>query len=384
MILGNPGGPGGSGISFLFELASFAVPILGSNFDLVSWDPRGIGYALPSANCTLSGNLTTPALKRRAFDKIYGPELAPEYFENNYAVDYQAAKDCGSSIGGPQDAGPHMTTATVARDMISILDAYAESEEGKNCEEDASLLNYWGISYGTIIGQTFASMFPDRVGRVVLDGVVDPDAWATGYPLTSITLTDDVFSTFFLYCSLAGPSLCPFYTGTTPHDIYLRFETIVNQLNATYAFQQNWSNSTAIELVLRGVKELIFSWSYSPIEEFPNVARLLLIVEDLLTDLSLAAVEAVEKEVGIELIRPLTVNELWTFAVICTDNGGVEYGLTLQDFAGDIRALESQSWLAGEGQAADKFFCAGWDIRTDDRYAGLFPFPQRWSVLITF
>jgi len=142
MILSNPGGPGGSGVSFLFELATFAVPILGSNYDLVAWDPRGIGYALPSANCTISSNLTVYASKRRGIDKIYGPELAAEYFENAYEVEYQAGQECGSSIGGPRDAGPHMATASVARDIISILDAYAESEEGKNSEGDPSLLNY--------------------------------------------------------------------------------------------------------------------------------------------------------------------------------------------------------------------------------------------------
>jgi len=219
-------------------------------------------------------------------------------------------------------------------------------------------------------------MFPSRVGRVVLDGVVDPDAWASANPFTSIVLTDEVFSTFFLYCNLAGPPLCPFYTGTTPQDIYLRFETIVNKLNSTYAFEQNWSNATAIELVLLGVKDLIFGWIYSPIEEFPNIARLLVIVEDLLVDLSLAAVEAAAKQAGINITLPLTVAQLWTYAVICTDNGGKDYGRTLQSFAGDIRELESQSWLAGESEAVHKIFCAGWDIQTDDRYAGLSSFQE--------
>jgi hypothetical protein len=82
----------------------------------------------------------------------------------------------------------------------------------------------------------------------------DPDAWASRYPLTSITLRDEVFSTFFLYRSLAGLLLCSFYTGTTNQDIYLRFESLVNQLNSTGAFQQNWVNATAIEFVLLGVK----------------------------------------------------------------------------------------------------------------------------------
>ncbi|KAE9370517.1 hypothetical protein N431DRAFT_411948 [Stipitochalara longipes BDJ] len=372
MLLTNPGGPGQSGINLIFEISSLAAEIV-PNYDIVSWDPRGIGYAIPVANCTLSSNLTVPAAKRRSLDKLYGPELPTQYFEHAYQVGYEAGQECGSSIGGPKDAGPHMATATVARDMIFILDAYAKTEEGKLCGEDASLLNYWGFSYGTFLGETFASRYPHRVGKIVLDGVIDPDDWISGFGLTEITLTDEVFSTFFLYCNLAGPSLCPYYTGTTARDIYLRFETLVNKLNTTYAIQQNWTNATAIEIVLQGIKELAFSWSYTPINNFPDIATLLVGIEDLIAaGLSLAAVEAAEAQLGVNISNPIEVSELWLFGVSCTDQGGKYYGLTLQDFADDTRTLEAASWLTGEQQISNKYFCAGWDIKTDYRYAGPF------------
>lgn len=64
-----------------------------------------------------------------------------------------------------------MSTAVVARDMVSIVDAFAATERGKRAKY-SSLVNYWGISYGSYIGETFASLYPDRVGRVALDGMI--------------------------------------------------------------------------------------------------------------------------------------------------------------------------------------------------------------------
>ena len=98
-----------------------------------------------------------------------------------------------------------MTTATVARDLISMLDAYTLTTEAQNSEQNSKLLNYWGFSYGTMIGQTFASMFPSRVGRVAIDGVMDAEDYTSGGYTSSIVDQDAVFATFFQYCNLAGP-----------------------------------------------------------------------------------------------------------------------------------------------------------------------------------
>jgi pimeloyl-ACP methyl ester carboxylesterase len=381
MILANPGGPGDPGTSWIMQGAESVAGFLGTNYDLVSWDPRGVGYALPAANCTLSSNITVPTSKRRGLDKLYGPEIPVQYFENSYEVWHHAGQVCKSQIGGQKDAGPHMATATVAKDMLSIVDAYSRSAEGKKCEGNASLVNYWGFSYGTFLGQTFASLFPARVGRYVLDGVVDPDDWISGNGVTEITVTDEVFSTFFIYCNLAGSTSCPFYTGTTAHDIYLRFEAIINKLNATYAIQQNWANATAIEIVLQGVKQQTLSWLYTPMGDsvvgngnFSSIAEFLVGVEDLLHNLTLANVEAAAKQFGIDVsaTQALSAGSLRRFAVSCSDRSGKDYGRTLQSFTGDIGELEAASWLAGETHAADLFACAAWDIHARDRFGGTF------------
>lgn len=82
-------------------------------------------------------------------------------------------------IGGSQDAGPHMSTLTNARDMIRIADAFAATDDGRSVP-NASLVNFYGASYGSYMGEVFASVFPDRVGKFILDGVTFAADRATG------------------------------------------------------------------------------------------------------------------------------------------------------------------------------------------------------------
>jgi pimeloyl-ACP methyl ester carboxylesterase len=156
MILTNPGGPGGSGVDQITSDLSYDLQAIGSNYDYVSWDPRGIGYSIPAANCTPIVDSTSSKV-RRALDaqsKDVEDPMLPLYDDYVFNVAKEAGKVCGQAIGGPDDAGPHMSTAVVARDMISILDAFAASPDGRR-SKNAALLNFWGFSYGTMIGTHF-------------------------------------------------------------------------------------------------------------------------------------------------------------------------------------------------------------------------------------
>lgn len=365
MVLTNPGGPGGSGVQFLTGAVDLATEVVGTNYDFVSWDPRGVGYSIPAANCTIPANL-----QRRGLETLTGPELAPVYFEDLYSQSIEIGIACENSIGGQNQAGPHVTTATVVRDMISIVDAHAASDRGKSCE-NASLLNYWGFSYGTFIGQTFVSMFPHRLGRVVLDGNLNPIDWVEGTGQNLITFSDDVVSLFFVYCNAAGPDNCPFYTGTTAHDIYLRFENIVSRLNATHAYQQGWSNATAIETLLTALKFEIFEEIYQPISGFPVIAEALVAVESIVPNVTTASLLELEKELGLNITGTLAVPDLWERAILCSDTGGEGYNKTLPQILTQVPGIESQSYIAGEYIFQDIIACAGWPITSDYRYPGM-------------
>lgn len=102
-------------------------------------------------------------------------------------------------------------------------------------------------THKSYLGQVFANLFPDRVGRVVLDAVVDAAANLAGRELQPV-YGDEAFSTFFVYCNLAGASLCPYYKGSTANDILARFEATVTKLDPTLAKLKGWANATVIEL----------------------------------------------------------------------------------------------------------------------------------------
>lgn len=96
-----------------------------------------------------------------------------------------------------EDIGDLIGTGYVARDMMQIVDAL--NEDG--------LLHYWGFSYGTALGSTVAALFPGRMGRVVLDGVLNPHDYFTGRDVSQVTASDRSFEGFCSGC-VANPSAC--------------------------------------------------------------------------------------------------------------------------------------------------------------------------------
>ncbi|EPE29411.1 alpha/beta-Hydrolase [Glarea lozoyensis ATCC 20868] len=363
MVLLNPGGPGKSGVDWFTGMGKEMQRRVGENYDIVAFDPRGIGYSIPSANC----NQTDPNAVGRRYELPHGP-LVP--FDNRYIRESTAliGEVCQSVIGGEDQAGQHMSTATVAHDLHSILEAYAASPEAANVE-NAALLNYIGYSYGTVIGQNFASMYPDRVGRMVLDGVVDIEDSAVGLPLRALVSTDDAFATFFIYCHLAGPDKCAFYTDSNPGDIFLRFEWILSRLDTNIANALDWANATEIENDLYMLKRSIFDALYSPKALFPGLATLLLDMETHLKAHNLSAVAQDLSGAG----RPPRViqgDDSWMSGVTCTDNSNTAYNVTDQEFIQYMNLLMQQSYIGGEVYVANWYQCVGWSIKAVETFTG--------------
>ncbi|KAM0350656.1 hypothetical protein ACHAPU_003143 [Fusarium lateritium] len=161
-VFWNPGGPGISGIETLAYLGQDFRNIMGGHHNIISFDPRGVGRTIPFA-CNVT-TTTSNELARRAQKDLPQADLW-EYVKKEGWQKMQAiAEACYAT---QQENGRFLSTAFTARDMIKIVDALGE--DGK--------LRYWGISYGTILGQVAATLFPDRIDRLLLDSNSLADAY---------------------------------------------------------------------------------------------------------------------------------------------------------------------------------------------------------------
>ncbi|HQR27577.1 MAG TPA: alpha/beta fold hydrolase [Nocardioides sp.] len=157
----NPGGPGGSARDF----AAYGADLLGDtvalHYDVIGIDPRGVG---PHSRMVCKTSQPAPA--QRYLFPVTVRQSRSVWRDGRYFN--RACKE------SPSQVVAHMSTADTARDMDLVRQAIGEEQ-----------LNYYGVSYGTYLGAVYAAMFPDRVGRFVVDGVLDPVQWATGDATTS-------------------------------------------------------------------------------------------------------------------------------------------------------------------------------------------------------
>ncbi|MFP5346651.1 MAG: alpha/beta hydrolase [Actinomycetes bacterium] len=193
----NPGGPGGSGVDFVQQLAQRVYdPQVLARFDVLGFDPRGVGASDP-ATCFPTQQDENVALSRyQAFP------LTDEQ-EATY-VAYTAGLGAACTLTSPERFD-HDSTANVARDMDLLRQAVGDEK-----------LTYAGYSYGTFLGATYARLFPDHVRAMVLDGTLEPTAYtgtngderSIGARTGQGPAAHVVFGEFLRLCAAAGPDRC--------------------------------------------------------------------------------------------------------------------------------------------------------------------------------
>ncbi|WP_207922630.1 alpha/beta hydrolase [Micromonospora sp. KC606] len=173
ILLSNPGGPGGSGLDMPSFLAAALPAEVLTRYDLIGFDPRGVGASTP-----ITCGITDPV----AVTDLILPYPAPDgSIARNIEFARTTARDCAAHSG---ELLPHITTANTARDMDRIRAALGEPK-----------LSYLGYSYGSYLGAVYTSLFPGRSDRIILDSAVDPTQiwhgiWRQFGPSTAVRFPD--------------------------------------------------------------------------------------------------------------------------------------------------------------------------------------------------
>ncbi|KAJ7484005.1 hypothetical protein B0H11DRAFT_1196196 [Mycena galericulata] len=232
----NPGGPGGSGTRLATpEFAN----LIGEDWDILGFDPRGINRTSPQVQCFDSTSdynfFVANTVLQQGFTVASSTNLSDPAIEAHLvqqsreflALKKSQAELCAKNMGHELR---YMGTATVVRDM----DFMAQIFDG----EDAKI-NFWGASYGSILGAYLVNMLPDRVGFVVIDGIADPVNWSTEpshkWPINWLASTEKTYRFYLETCSRAGPDACPLaeYTDEPYEDIEARLESFFDRLAVT-------------------------------------------------------------------------------------------------------------------------------------------------------
>lgn len=201
-LLINPGGPGGSAVDFLSSFAAGPGVQLNTRFDIVAFDPRGVGQSTP-LNC------------HSTIDKLISADPTPDDDAEWMSIDADAkafADECAMKY---PKLLPHMGTRDVARDMDQVRAAVGDDK-----------LSYFGYSYGTELGAVYAGLFPEKVRALVLDGALDLKLTALEVGLEQADGFERALATFFDWCG-GSASNCSWARGSQPKDAYLKLSAAI-------------------------------------------------------------------------------------------------------------------------------------------------------------
>jgi pimeloyl-ACP methyl ester carboxylesterase len=201
----NPGGPGFGGSSLADDAQYYFSQDLIDHFDIIAWDPRGTGESTPAINCV------------DTFDEYFGLDSPPETPEEKQALidASQAFNDkCAENSG---TILPYISTQASAQDINSLRLALGEEK-----------VSYFGFSYGSELGTTWATMFPETVRAIVVDGAVDPNASSTEEGMNQAKGFEGQLATFLKQCS--EKTTCAFHNGGKAE---AAFDQLVLDIDAT-------------------------------------------------------------------------------------------------------------------------------------------------------
>ncbi|HEV7653977.1 MAG TPA: alpha/beta hydrolase [Mycobacteriales bacterium] len=357
----NPGGPGGSGINFLPAALAAVDPSVAARFDLVGVDPRGTSRSTP-VQCFAT------AAEQDAFfgalpDFPVGPEIP------GWLASYRDYTSRCAHLAGP--IIDHSSTANFVRDLDLLRQAVGDPG-----------FSFLGYSYGSQVGSTYAAMFPSRVRAVVIDGVVDPVAWSTGYGRTGSLLpittrlrsaegASDTLGAFFRTCAAAGPDRCSFAEpGAGAAALAAKFDRVAA------ALRRHPVDLPQPGGVLHVTYSVLIGGALSLLYDVPSWPALADAAEGLAQATSGAAIPA---RTSTTALADQPVFASGFDAVACVD--GVEPRSPLAWPAAAL-AQDRVAPYFGSAWTYPSQACATWPGHDTDRYAGPYDRPTARPVLV--
>ncbi|CAE6365629.1 unnamed protein product [Rhizoctonia solani] len=385
-ILINPGGPGGSGNAMAATWGPKFSAMLEGRYDIIGFDPRGVNMTTPKLGCyeteaqavhaTYKQTILGVPYDSRGSSALPGGTRAR--MEHAYLTRLNASFTATSLAcleNGNRPMLESVSTAYVVQDMERIVDALGEDG-----------LNFWGFSYGTILGSTFAAMRPHLVKRMVLDGVSNAESYHNDiyqWGVDGLVDNHKTLEGFFDSCAEAGPERCAFAkspsgkVSTSGVDLHSRLEALYSRLRDEPIPVSKSLTGPGI-LTASDLKQVVFRGLYSP-KLWPGLAQAIANAEagnpQLLYDREYGNYEEVKPGKGNENVFNRYVEKhgppVTTAAIMCGDSEPAHK--SLDQYAEYIHEL-GKSAPIGEIWALWTGFCASWKIRPGQKYDG------PWSV----
>ncbi|OTA94696.1 hypothetical protein M434DRAFT_20720 [Hypoxylon sp. CO27-5] len=352
-IVIEPGGPGGSGTSYAWRAAQDITKRLSDGkFDVLGWDPRGVNITSPAIACfPYDADRDRWSMLTNQYREVSGtPEAQLEVAD---AMNDATFRACWERHG---DLARFVSTAFVARDMEEIRKTLGEDE-----------LTGYLVSYGTGIGQTWANMFPDSVGRVILDGTeyVRDHRLLGGFGWTALDNATDAWRDGFLgECLNAGPEHCalaqPRGSDTVSlQDLEIRMQKLVVSISQRPVAGYVESSGPSL-ITYSGLVSAIYSALYNA-NTWPALAQMLYELEAGNSTLAAAMLDHSEWEYDPTLPSPPSpkpsTDELGSL-VVCADSYDAPLPPDGLVWWNSLWAnMTTQAWISGNSRFFNVFPC---------------------------
>uniref|UniRef100_L2G7B2 Cell wall anchored protein n=1 Tax=Colletotrichum fructicola (strain Nara gc5) TaxID=1213859 RepID=L2G7B2_COLFN len=379
-VLISPGGPGDSGTDLLLRSGSRFQSLLAGerNYEIIGFDPRGVNLSIPHGDCYKGDEIS------RKLDQERNTGLSP-ITEDFNALNYHYASALGKSefceVDGVGSIWGYLNTASVARDVIEIIDRIDDLRwQNRNSTKPANApkprLQYIGISYGFFLGNTLASMFPERVGRIMVDGIVNAEDYTNVTWQKNLNDAEAVLDYFYQVCFDSGEG-CPIRLSSDKEaaDIKIRIEAFLNTLDLRPI---PVAHGGKVDLITSPtVRLLILTLIYQPVKfELLALGLGALITGEYISFLEMLSADAPDTTCGGSASHneapPYTWYEDVAYGVVCSDAvDGVAYrNLSVSDEL--VHIIDRQAPTTGVVWGGRVIACAGRKIRPPYAFTGPF------------